>query len=198
MKLYPSNARLLKRVGIGTALLVLLCAVLTVNTSAMRVNSQTLAIHEIDYFQNYTLKGLHGESLSPEAIRSYKLIVLNGWGPWCPSCVAEMPDLDILAEEYKPQGVLLAGIVADYMTPDKQKNPDYDDQIDQILTSLDIHYPSFVADEEFHRVLYPTMYYAFPTTWAIDGNGRIIGLVSGGHSIDQWRETIDEWLKEAE
>lgn len=39
--------------------------------------------------------------------------VLNLWATWCVACIAEMPDLQALAERYAARGVTFAGLVMD-------------------------------------------------------------------------------------
>lgn len=39
--------------------------------------------------------------------------VINFWATWCTACIAEMPDLQLLADAYTPKGVRFLGIVMD-------------------------------------------------------------------------------------
>ncbi len=50
--------------------------------------------------------GLSGEKLDPS--KTGKVTVINFWGTWCTSCVAELPYFDEAATEYKDDVVVVA------------------------------------------------------------------------------------------
>src|SRR5213075_423457 len=39
-----------------------------------------------------------------------RVVVLNFWATWCPGCVAEMPDLEKIAQRYGAQGVTVVTV----------------------------------------------------------------------------------------
>ncbi len=62
-----------------------------------------------------SLKGLDGEQhhLS-EYIGQGKWVVLNVWGPKCPPCVEEMPELQLFHEEHHDKDAIVVGMALDY------------------------------------------------------------------------------------
>ena len=40
-------------------------------------------------------------------------VLLNLWATWCPPCIAEMPVLNAIAEEYGPKGLAVLGLAGD-------------------------------------------------------------------------------------
>ena len=53
---------------------------------------------------------LAGEPLDFSEYVGDGVLVVNSWASWCPFCVNELPDLALLAEEYKDQGVTVVAI----------------------------------------------------------------------------------------
>lgn len=49
---------------------------------------------------DWTLKDLEGETFDFSSAEG-KVIVINFWATWCPPCIAEMPSLDKLYQNYK-------------------------------------------------------------------------------------------------
>jgi thiol-disulfide isomerase/thioredoxin/ferredoxin len=50
--------------------------------------------------------GLLGENIDPS--KTGKVTVINFWGTWCPSCIAELPYFDNVATQYKDNVVFVA------------------------------------------------------------------------------------------
>ncbi|MEZ6192133.1 MAG: TlpA disulfide reductase family protein [Phycisphaerales bacterium] len=48
-----------------------------------------------------------------ESVTSGKVVVLEFWATWCPSCVEQVPHLKKLYGEYRERGVLFIGISED-------------------------------------------------------------------------------------
>jgi len=49
---------------------------------------------------DFSLNQLDGETLNFEALEG-KVVFINFWATWCPPCVAEMPSIQNLYEQYK-------------------------------------------------------------------------------------------------
>ena len=47
-----------------------------------------------------------GEAFDPAG----KLVVVDCWASWCPSCLADLPDLATIAADYRPRGVQFVGV----------------------------------------------------------------------------------------
>lgn len=69
---------------------------------AMFVKPSPLEESERIKLTNYTwnLKNSQGEDFNLDNAKG-KVIVLNFWATWCPPCIAEMPSLEALYQDYK-------------------------------------------------------------------------------------------------
>jgi peroxiredoxin len=58
---------------------------------------------------DFTLTDLEGKTWSLQGLRG-KVVLVNFWATWCPPCRKEMPDLDMLYQQFKDQGFLILAI----------------------------------------------------------------------------------------
>lgn len=58
------------------------------------------------------LQDSQGNRVSMEQFKG-KVIFMNFWASWCPPCVAEMPDIDALAQQYDPDEVVFLMVSLD-------------------------------------------------------------------------------------
>ena len=58
---------------------------------------------------DFTLTDLQGRSWTLSQLRG-KVVLVNFWATWCPPCRKEMPDLDVLAQRFASQGLIVLSI----------------------------------------------------------------------------------------
>jgi len=78
---------------------------------------------------DFTLTDLSGKPWTLSALKG-KVVLVNFWATWCPPCRKEMPDLNILANRFASQDLVILSIsdedaskVAPYITDHKSTYP---------------------------------------------------------------------------
>jgi len=111
-----------------------------------------------------------------------KVVFINFWATWCPPCIAEMPSIQALYNDYKDKVVFL------FVTNDR-----YND-INKFLDKHDYTFKVYnpvTSNSSLFEVK------SIPRTFLIDKNGKIIIDESGAANwdSDKVRATIDGLLK---
>lgn len=116
-----------------------------------------------------------------------KTIVLNFWATWCPPCRMEMPDFQKVYDELKNsnnQSVVILGIAS----------PEYGQEtnvqgIKKFLAQNNYSYPTLM---DFDGNISMTYYIsAYPTTFIISPEGKVINGALGAISAEQLRKMIN-------
>ena len=71
---------------------------------------QILAANDEDIQKaDFTLKDFNGKKYTLSELRG-KIVVVNFWATWCPPCMVEMPNLDVIYTHFEPQGLIVLSI----------------------------------------------------------------------------------------
>jgi peroxiredoxin len=135
---------------------------------------------------DFALNGTGGKSAHISDIKA-KVILLNFWATWCEACMAEMPSIVQLRNEYKDKGFEVVGVNLDENS---------EAVVPKATKELGITFPVF-SDAEGRITDYFDVH-AIPLT-VILGAGRKILFIENGdrnwndqdihHQLDQWLET---------
>lgn len=128
-----------------------------------------------------SLPGLDGRPVSLADFKG-KVVLLDFWATWCDPCVAELPDLKRLHNDYKEKGFSVLGV-----------------SLDEELEAV----PRFVRE---NKVPYPIMLNGsepppdyplpgIPTAFLIDRNGLIVEKYFGPKSYDRLSRDVEKVLK---
>lgn len=146
---------------------------------AAAVMSTTLSTPEIEDKEeaelpnadfNLMVKNLDGTSLNMADYKG-RVIFLNFWATWCMPCVAELPSINNLYNEFKDDVVFLlisneaASKVQNYHTKKEYNVP---------FHLIDAN--GFIPNQYAHK--------GIPTTFIINKNGKIIKASSGAEDWD--------------
>jgi peroxiredoxin len=145
-------------------------------TTVTSGNSVTYAAGHRPLAPGFTATSLTG---APVRLSSYrgKTLVLNFWGSWCAPCRSEASTLEVLAQQYRAQGVAFLG----------------DDVADTTANALaftqshgvsypSINDPGYAVVQQFREVA-PVS--STPVTVVIDKTGRVVGFVVGAVSYGE-------------
>jgi len=114
---------------------------------------------------NFTLPLLNGGNTSLSAYKG-KVVVLNFWATWCPPCRAEMPSMEIFYQRFKNNGleILAVDVGEDAAT------------VQQFIRNS-YTFPILLDRDNKVNSLYGIE--AIPTTFILDREGKIIGMIVG-------------------
>ena len=135
---------------------------------------------------DFLLKDLDGNTIRLRDLRG-KVVLLNFWATWCPSCRFEMPSMEALHKEFSSQGLAVLAVALR-------------ESADDVQSFYKEHHLSFTALLDHNgdaSELYQT--WSLPTTFLINKRGYIVGKVIGyrdWHS-DQSKALFTELLNES-
>jgi len=131
-------------------------------------NSVKEGIYKGEIPPDFKLKDLQGREVSLKSYRG-KVVLLNFWATWCPSCRKEIPSMVKLYESYKNKGLEIIGINLDKL--DKSG-------IEKFSLEYNINFPILLDPTGKTAALYGIT--ALPATFILDRNGKIQEKVAGG------------------
>lgn len=91
-----------------------------------------------------------------------KLLLLNFWATWCDTCIEEIPDLNKMARQLAPKGLVVLGVSVDANEKDYKA----------FLQKFPLAYETFRDPEQKINHTYGTVQY--PESYLIDTNGKVI------------------------
>ncbi len=114
----------------------------------------------------FKLTGLNGNEISTDK-RKGKVILMDFWATWCGPCVAEMPKLKNLYEEYHDRGLEVVGISSDFKRA----------SLTEYVKDNDIRWPQVYLEdlgEKLQTALQKTTgVMAIPRYFVIDRDGKL-------------------------
>jgi peroxiredoxin len=159
------------KIGVGIAAISLIVPAWTAyGLFSWWREGRNVRLHDVPapVFRTLDLEGVN-RSLSDQ---KGKVVLVNVWGTWCPSCRAEMPELDRLYREHKNEGLVVFGLSDEDAATQKK-----------CLDKIPVTYPLLTYKGEIPPLYRQVMTY--PTTFLIDRNGQLQGGSEGEDSFAQ-------------
>lgn len=130
----------------------------------------------------FKLPTLDGEQITLSDYRG-RIVVMNMWATWCPPCRAEMPGLNRFYEAHKDEGVIVLAVNG--QEPESVVRP--------FIAANNFTFPILLDLDGAVGRQY--MARSFPTTFVIDGNGRIRHTQVGEITEHELEQIIRPLLK---
>lgn len=146
-------------------------------------------------FPSFEGQDLDGNPVDSATLFSNNAVtVVNFWFTTCKPCVGELPDLEALHQELAKKGGAVIGINAftlDGSTKDTN-------EAKSVLEQQGVTYPNIWFASNSDAGLFTAGLYAFPTTYVVDRNGRIVGdPIVGGISSDAQMKKLNALIDQA-
>lgn len=136
-------------------------------------------------FPEFTAKTVSGEDISSDVFKESKLTVVNVWGSWCGPCVQEIPELQKLYESMKDKDVNVIGLAQDAGTDL--------DAVKEIIDKNKVTYQNIVPEGATEDFVMSIM--AFPTTFFVDSDRNIVGVIQGNRNLEAFTAAVEGVLE---
>ena len=131
---------------------------------------------------------------SLDTVKDSSIIMLNIWGTFCSPSIKEMPDLQLLQNQYGTEKLQIIGIpvdVTDFKGNIKSKK--LNSALD-IVKTTGVKYPNLVPTKSMLSGFLSDVQ-VVPTTIFIDKNGKQLGeTYYGSRTKEQWQKIVDSLL----
>lgn len=136
-------------------------------------------------FPEFSAKTVSGEDISSDVFKESKLTVVNVWGSWCGPCVQEIPELQKLYESMKDKDVNVIGLAHDAGTDL--------DAVKEIIDKNKVTYQNIVPEGATEDFVMSIM--AFPTTFFVDSDRNIVGVIQGNRNLEAFTAAVEGVLE---
>ena len=124
--------------------------------------------------RDFSLPLLNGGNTSLSAYKG-KVVILNFWATWCPPCRAEMPSMEIFYQRFRNSGLEILAVDGGEDAATVQQFIQSNSYTFTVLLDRDNKVNSLYGIE------------AIPTTFILDREGKIIGMIVGSIRWDNPR-----------
>ena len=122
-------------------------------------------------FPEFSEVDIAGDEISSDIFADYDATIVNFWNNGCGSCIAEMPELEELYQDFKERNINLIGV-----------GTDSGESREQLDTAREILKEKGVT---YHNT--------YPTTYIVDGEGNIVGADIVGN-VKKQLDTVETRL----
>ena len=134
-------------------------------------NIGILKIPHISQPVEIELKDVFGNTVSLSDFRG-NIVFLNFWATWCPPCVIEMPSMQKLHRRFKDRNFVMVAI----------NSQETDAQVKSFFDKYKLSFTALLDSSGEVGTWFDVN--AFPTTFVLDKQGRIIGRAIGPREWD--------------
>ncbi len=147
-------------------------------------------------FPEFTEVDTDGNEISSDIFSDYDVTIVNFWNNYCGTCIAEMPELEEMYQDFKEQNINLIGVGADSGESEEQLAT-----AQEILKEKGVTYRNISPNTEndFYKDFIAELF-TYPSTYIVDSEGNIVGAPIAGNVKEQFdavQKRID-FIKETE
>ena len=130
----------------------------------------------------WKLHGVNTESMNFDTAKG-KVVLLNYWATWCPPCIAEMPSLQKLYNDYKDKVVFV------FLTEDD------DPELNKFMNDKNYNYPIYRSLSPHQK---PFVHKPIPGTYLLDKKGNVVIYKRGAADWDtkKVKDILDKLIAE--
>lgn len=125
-----------------------------------------------------------GEAMDLTQLKG-KIVLVDFWATWCPPCVRAMPHLQALHQRYGEKGFMVLGV---------NQEPGEEAHVSRFMRDKGLSFPTVMDDAGLSGAW---GVYSYPTSFLVDGQGKIRQLYRGPASESQLTRDIESLLQEA-
>lgn len=141
------------------------------------------------------IKDLDGNAYKLEDKKG-KVVLVNLWATWCGPCIAEMPHLKEMQDNYRDKGFEVLGLnTGDNETGEAEPV----EKIKAFVAQRQLNYPIGYADENFFsQMLKVTRMAGIPQSILINREGKMTGIFKGGgpRVINEMKQAVAKTMGE--
>lgn len=172
--------------------IVSLFLLLAMSTAALAgCGSQEQELVSKTPFPEFSETDMEGNTITSDIFADYDVTIVNFWNNGCGTCIAEMPELEEMYQEFQKDKINLIGVGAD-----SGENEEQLELAKSILEEKGVTYQNISPDPEhdFYQDFIADIT-GYPTTYVVDSEGNIIGAPLIGNvkeQMDTLQSRIDQ------
>lgn len=134
------------------------------------------------------LEGLDGQQHHlNEYLQQGKWVVFNVWGPRCPPCIDEAPELDSFHLDHQETDAIVVGLALDYPSFGYAKKAEIEEFVEDYLLS----FPILLLDGDTASEIFGKKLNGVPTSYIVSPEGELVRQITGGLSQAELERIID-------
>lgn len=132
-------------------------------------------------FPEFDEVDMEGNQVTSDIFADYDATIVNFWNNGCGTCIAEMPELEELYQDFQERNINLIGVGTDSGESDEQL-----ETAREILREKGVTYTNISPDPEggFYKDFIADIF-TYPTTYIVDSEGNIVGADIVGNVKNQ-------------
>ena len=141
--------------------------------------------------------GLDGSALPEDLLAKNGVTMVNVWATFCNPCLAEMPHLEELNNEFAKAGknFKVVGVVADVLNEKGETNEELLKLANEIVAKTGVTYQNILPGETLRSDTLANVT-AFPTSFFLNDKGEVLKTAMGATTKDDWAKTVNELLED--